>query len=130
MIDSIDIQCPPFNFFYSTKTPAGNKTCSATAACESIYVPGTTPKYTNPKAFNNDGGFWPPSANLSAYCVYTHDAHLPGFRQLSQKLHNTTRISPVSAPFSTTPRRSAPRICALAPLSCPNVPLLLSHVML
>ena len=79
MIDSIDIQCPPFNFFYSTKTPAGNKTCSATAACESIYVPGTTPKYTNPKAFNNDGGFWPPSANLSAYCVYTHDAHLPGY---------------------------------------------------
>ena len=34
------------------------------------------------------------------------------------------------APFSTPPRRSAPRICAIAPLSCPKVPLLLSHVVL
>ena len=49
----------------------------------------------------------------------------PGLQQLFQKLHNTPSISTPAAP-----RRSAPRICAKAPLSCPNVPPLLSHVML
>ena len=54
----------------------------------------------------------------------------PGLQQFTQKLHNTTRISPVSAPFSTTPRRYAPRMGAIDPLGCPEVPLLLSHVVL
>ena len=40
------------------------------------------------------------------------------------------RVSRFAAPSIAAPRRSAPRICAIAPLSCPKAPPLLSHVVL
>ena len=89
--------CHSTNWLFSSNTEGG--TCEPVSSCQTLVRDGS-PKYSDTSRFNaRMDGVFPAQKDLTAVCVFTHDARLPGLNNEVFTAYPTKVFHPRVAPL-------------------------------